>query len=542
MTGGAPTSAAPAAGVTGSRAGRSTVYAPHGVVATSQPLATGAALKVLHDGGTAVDAAVVAAAVLSVVEPHMTGPGGDLFAQVWSPSEGRLSGLDASGRAGERMTAERVRANGWTTAPTLGAGSVTVPGALSGWAALLERHGTLSLADALAPAIRIAEEGFPVTPVIARQWAAAAAKLSLDTGARATFLVDAYRAPRAGEWFRNPDLAASLSAIADGGIGVLYGGELGARIVDGVRALGGYLELGDFVRHRPDWVEPIGLDYKGVTLWEIPPAGQGIAALQMLGMAEGLDLKALGRNTAAYLHALVELKKLAFADVAGYVGDRDAMRATVGQLLDRGYLARRAAELDAGRAAELPEPGLLATTGDTVYLAAADRHGTMVSLINSVFEHFGSGVVVPGTGFALQNRGAGFDLADGHPNQVAPGKRPRHTIIPAFVTKDGAPWIAFGVMGGPMQPQGHVQVLLNLVEWGMDPQAAVDAARFRHLAGTQLAVETIDAATRAELEALGHEIVEWTATDFGGAQMVMKLDRGWAAASDPRKDGMAAGH
>jgi gamma-glutamyltranspeptidase/glutathione hydrolase len=274
----------------------------------------------------------------------------------------------------------------------------------------------------------------------------------------------------------------------------------------------------------------------------MPPAGQGLAALQMLGMARHFDLLAMGRNSASYLHTLVELKKLAFADVARCVADRDCMRAALPELLDPDYLAARAGTVRPRQAAEHVEPGPAAVASETVYLAAADRNGNMVSLINSIYEHFGSGVVVPGTGFALQNRGAGFVLTEGHPNRVAPGKRPLHTIIPAFVTKDGAPWMAFGVMGGPMQPQGHVQVLLNLLEFGMDPQGAVDAARFRHLAGRRLAVEKIAPETKTELEAMGHEIVDWTTVEFGGAQMAIRLERGWAAASDPRKDGMAAGH
>ncbi|MSR35292.1 MAG: gamma-glutamyltransferase [Gemmatimonadetes bacterium] len=523
-------------------AGRSTVYAPHGVLATSQPLATAAGLRVLQDGGNAVDAAVTAAAVLSVVEPHMTGMGGDLFALMWIQDRGRVVGLDASGRAGSLMTPERLRADGHAAVPASGAGSVTVPGALAGWSALLESHGTLSLAAALAPAIDLAEHGFPVTPVIARQWGAAAAKLAADAGARTTFLLDGERAPRAGEWFTNSDLARSLRSVADGGSAVLYGGALGRALADGVRALGGYLTTDDLAAYRADWVDPISIAYKGNTVWEIPPAGQGVAALQMLGMAERFDLAAMGWNSAAYLHTLVELKKLAFADVAAYVCDREAMEIPVAALLDAGYLADRAAELDPARAAERAEPGAPAVASETIYLAAADRQGNMVSFINSIYEHFGSGVVVPGTGFALQNRGAGFVLEEGHPNRVAPGKRPLHTIIPAFVTKDGAPWMAFGVMGGPMQPQGHVQVLLNLIEFGMDPQEAIDAARFRHLAGRRLAVERIDAETQARLEALGHELVDWTSTEFGGAQLVIKLERGWAAASDPRKDGMAAGH
>lgn len=523
-------------------AGRSTVYAPHGVVATSQPLATGAALDVLRHGGNAVDAAVTAAAVLGVVEPHMTGIGGDLFAILWVAEQGRLVGLDASGRAGSLMTAERIRAAGHTGVPATGAGSITVPGALAGWAALLDAYGTRPLAQALTPAIDLAMEGFPLTPVIARQWTAQSAKLSADEGARATYLVHGGRAPRAGEWFANPDLGDSLRAVAASGPGALYGGALGHAVVEGVRALGGWLTTQDLSGYAPDWVEPISLEYKGHTLWEIPPAGQGIAALQMLGMARACDLAGMGWNSADYLHTLIELKKLAFADLAAHVGDRDAMVAAPSALLDAGYLEGRAAQLDPERAAERAAPGAPHTAGETIFLAAADRYGNMVSLINSIYDHFGSGVVVPGTGFALQNRGAGFVLSEGHPNRVAPGKRPLHTIIPAFVTRAGAPWMAFGVMGGPMQPQGHVQVLLNLLEFGMDPQEAVDAARFRHLAGRRVAVEEIDAETRAGLEARGHEVVDWTTTEFGGAQMVIRLERGWAAASDPRKDGMAAGH
>lgn len=522
--------------------GRSTVYAPHGVVATSQPLATGAALHVLQQGGNAVDACVTAAAVLGVVEPHMTGMGGDLFALLWNADQRRLLGLDASGRAGSLMTPERIRTAGHAAIPTLGAASVTLPGSVAGWATLLESYGTLPLAAALGPAIALARDGFPVTPVIARQWAAAVPKLQADTGARTTFLLDGRHAPRAGEWFRNPDLAASLAAVAEEGAEAMYGGALGGAVVDGLRALGGWLTAADLAAYRPDWIEPISMDYKGVTLWELPPAGQGLAALQMLGMAKTFDLAGMGWNSAAYLHTLVELKKLAFADVAACVGDRDCMKARVGELLDPDYLSTRAAQVDARRAAERAEPGAAAVASETVYLAAADRHGNMVSFINSIYEHFGSGVVVPGTGFALQNRGAGFVLTEGHPNRVAPGKRPLHTIIPAFATKDDAPWMAFGVMGGPMQPQGHVQLLLNLIEFGMEPQAAVDAARFRHLSGRLLAVEGIDVDTAAELAARGHEIVDWTTTEFGGAQLAMRLERGWAAASDPRKDGMAAGH
>jgi gamma-glutamyltranspeptidase/glutathione hydrolase len=494
----------------------------------------------LEADGSAADAAVAAAAVLSVTEPHMTGIGGDVFALVWSASERRLVGLEASGRAGSNADADGLLASGARGVPATGARSVTVPGALSGWQALLERFGRMSLAEALAPAIRIAEEGFPVTPVIARDWAATADLLRADAGAASTYLPGG-RAPAAGEWFCNPDLARTLRAVASDGIGTLYGGEVGSRIVEGLTALGGWLTLQDLTRHRPRWVVPLAVSYKGYTLHELPPAGQGIAALQMLGMLEGLDVAAMGHNSAAYLHTLVEAKKLAYADLARHVGDPDHMRVAPAAMLDRAYLAERAAHIDARRAADRPEPGRFATHSETVYLAAADRDGNMVSFINSIAGYFGSGVVVPGTGFALQNRGSGFTLEATHPNRLAPGKRPFHTIIPAFVTRGGEPWLAFGVMGGPMQPQGHVQVLLNMIEFGMDVQQAIDAPRLRHLEGRSLAVERLDPTVAGGLQALGHEIVPAERTTFGGAQAVLRLPRGWAAGSDPRKDGMAAG-
>ena len=521
-------------------AGRSTVYAPRTAAATSHPLASGAALRVLEEGGNAFDAAVAAVAMLGVVEPHMTGVGGDMFALAWSAREERLVGLDGSGRSGALCTPERIAADGHTGVPATGAPAVTIPGALSAWAALLERHGTLDLADALAPAIRIAEEGFPVSPIIARQWRGEEAKLGADAGAAATYLVDG-RAPRAGEWFANPDLARTYRRIAAEGPGVLYGGALGREVAERVRALGGYLTLEDLAGQEVRWVEPLSVDYKGHTLWELPPAGQGLAALEMLKMLEGFDLAGMGHNSPAYLHHLVEAKKLAYADAARYVADADHMDAPPDGLLDPGYLAGRAARIDPARAADDPDPGALGTASETVYLATADQEGNMVSFICSIFGYFGSGVVVPGTGFALQNRGAGFTAEEGHPNRVGPAKRPFHTIIPAFVTKDAKPWMAYGVMGGPMQPQGHVQVLLNVLEFGMDPQEAIDAARFRHLSGHQVAVEKADPALAAGLQALGHEVVDWRRTDFGGAQMVVRLERGWAAASDPRKDGLAIG-
>jgi gamma-glutamyltranspeptidase/glutathione hydrolase len=418
---------------------------------------------------------------------------------------------------------------------------VTVPGAVAGWAALLEHHGTRSLADVLAPAIALAEEGFPLSPIIAGQWAALEELLEADPGAAATYLGADGHAPAAGAWFRNPDLAASLRSIAEHGPGALYGGELGRRLVEGLAAAGGYLTLDDLAAMEVEWVEPISTDYRGFTVWELPPAGQGVAALQMLELLEPFDLTALGHDSPAYLHHLIEAKKLAFADLA-HVADRDHMQVDARSLLEPAYVDARRALLDPERAAERQEPGPAHTTSETVFLVVADRDGRMVSFIHSIYEYFGSGVVVPGTGFALQNRGAGFTLEEGHPNRVAPGKRPFHTLIPGFVTRDGEPWMAFGVMGGSMQPQGHVQLLLNLIDFGMEPQQAVDAARFRHLGGLRVAVEGVTPEVRSGLEALGHEVVPWEDVAFGGAQLVIRLERGWAAASDARKDGLAIGH
>ena len=539
-----------------SMAGRSPVYAPHGVAATSQPLATEAALAVLQRGGNAVDAAVTAAAVLSVVEPMMTGIGGDMFALVWSAKEGRLVALNASGRAGSLMTREELLRRGRTHVVGRSAESITVPGALAGWKALLDRYGTITLAQALEPAIHYAEEGFPVTPVIAGDWAAASGVLARDEGALATFMVpdgERRRAPRAGEWFRNPDYARTLREIARWGPGLLYEGPLGKRIVEHVRAKGGFLTGEDLARNEPTWVTPVSVTFKGYRVWELPPNNQGIAALEMLRILEPYDLAKLGHNSAAYLHTLIEAKKLAYADLARYVGDPDHLTTPVSHLLSDAFIAERRSHIDPKKAMTETDPGPALTSSETVYLTVADSAGNMVSFINSLYDEFGSGVVVPGTGFALHDRGAGFTLEPGLPNTVAPGKRPFHTLIPAFVTKPAArpqpdgrgdePWMSFGVMGGAMQAQGHVQVLLNLLVFGMDIQQAIDAARFRHLDGTRVMMEwPIADSVRARLKALGHDVTTQSGASYGGGQAIIKLPKGWVAGSDPRKDGHAAGY
>ncbi|HWZ61324.1 MAG TPA: gamma-glutamyltransferase [Gemmatimonadaceae bacterium] len=532
-------------------AGRSAVYAPHGVIATSQPLASAAGLAVLERGGNAVDAAVTAAAVLGLVEPMMTGPGGDVFALVWSAKEHRLVGLNASGRAGSLMTRDEFVRRGRTAVPVDGAESITTPGAVAGWAALLGRYGTITLAEALAPAIRLAEEGFPVSPIISRDWAKSAARLARDSGASHTFLIDGTRAPTTGEWFRNPDYAASLRLIAAQGPAVLYGGTLGRRIVDRVHALGGFLTLEDMSRQRATWVEPMSVSFRGYRVWELPPNNQGVAVLEMLRILAPYDLTAMGYDSPAYLHLLVEAKKLAYADLARYVGEPDAMTVPATALLSDAFVGSRRAQIDTARAVERVEPGRAPLASETIYLTVADKDGNMVSFINSLYEEFGSGVVVPGTGFAMHDRGAGFTLEPGLPNTVGPGKRPFHTLIPAFVTRpsaDGArqePYLSFGLMGGSMQAQGHVQVLLDLLVFHMGLQQAVDAPRWRHFSGLSVGLEpAFSDSVRQALVAKGHRLVADSVLvgSFGGSQMIRRLPRGWEAASDPRKDGEAVGY
>jgi gamma-glutamyltranspeptidase/glutathione hydrolase len=527
-------------------AGRSTVYAPQGMVATSQPLASAAALEVLRTGGNAVDAAVAAAAVLGVTEPHMTGIGGDMFAIVWLAKEQKLVAINASGRAGSRMVRDSLVARGFRAGSQQGAMSVTVPGALAGWDLLLRTHGRRTLRDALAPAIAYARDGFPVTPIIAAQWAEQTDFLRRDSAAAATYLPGG-RAPRAGEWFSNPDLARTMQAIADSGVAHFYGGALGQRLVSHVERLGGFLTLDDLRANSPTWVTPMSVSFRGYRVWELPPNNQGIAALEMLRILEPYDLAAMGHNSARYLLHLIEAKKLAYADLDRFVGDADHLDVPAESLLDDAFIAARRARLVPTRAMERVNPGTVRTRSETVYLATADAEGNMVSFINSIYDYFGSGVVVPGTGFALHNRGAGFTLTPGLPNTVAPGKRPFHTLIPGFVTRSvngrEEPYMSFGLMGGGVQAQGHVQFLLNHFVFGMDLQAAIDAPRFRHYDGLRVALEApISDVVRARLRAMGHRLIEQPPIAFGGAQAIVKLPRGYAAGSDPRKDGMAVGH
>jgi gamma-glutamyltranspeptidase/glutathione hydrolase len=450
------------------------------------------------------------------------------------------------------MTREELLRRGRTRMPTRGIETVTVPGALAGWDELLKKYGTITLAQAIAPAIRYAQEGYPVTPIIADDWKAEETVLARDSAAKATFMPSGH-APVAGEWFRNPDYARTLREIAAGGAAVLYGGPLGQRIVAHSQKLGGFLTIDDLRANKPTWVTPISVTFKGYRVWELPPNNQGVAALEMLKILEPYDLKGMGHNSAAYLHHVIEAKKLAYADLARYVGDADHLVMPVDRMLSDPFIAERRSHLDDSRAQGRVEPGPALTSSETIYLTAADSAGNMVSFINSLFDAFGSGVVVPGTGFALHDRGAGFTMETGLPNTVAPGKRPFHTLIPAFVSRPGStptadgsadtPWMSFGLMGGAMQAQGHAQLLLNLLVFGMDIQRAIDAARFRHLTGMDVAIESaVGDSVRAALGRMGHVVTEGRRTQMGGSQAIIRLPHGYAAGSDPRKDGMAVGY
>jgi gamma-glutamyltranspeptidase/glutathione hydrolase len=531
------------------------VYAPNEVVVTSQPLASQAGLEVLRKGGNAVDAAVTAAAVLSVIEPYMTGIGGDMFAILWSAQEQSLIGVNGSGRSGSRMTTDAERSE-------VGVRSVTIPGALSGWAALLETYGTITLAEALAPAIELAEEGFPVSDVTASEWAVFSDVLRYNPTARATFLIDGERAPEAGEWFSNPAYAETLRMIAREGPHVLYGGELGQRIAAELQQYGGgYLTLEDFRDHRAEWVEPLSVPFGEYRLWELPPNGQGIAALEMLRILEAYDLAAMGHNSATYLHHLIEAKKLAFADLETFVGDPEFMTVSPEQLLADDFIEQRRSLIQRGRALTQAQPDSSLTTTETTYFAVADRAGNMISFINSLADGFGSGVVVTDTGFALQNRAIGFAETPDRANSPGPRRLPFHTIIPGFVTKAGddgtqQPWLAFGIVGGDQQPQAQVQVLLNMLVFGMDVQEALDAPRFRHWRGNTVSFETaIPSTVVDQLASMGHapqnslaEMTEIISLGqnrgllFGGGQGILRVQRGYTAGSDSRRDGLAAAH
>ena len=525
---------------------RSEVMSTRGMVATSQPLAAQAGVSMLRQGGNAVDAAIATAAALNVVEPMSTGLGGDAFALVYLSSSRELKALNASGRAPYAASRETFQSLGYQKMPETGIHTVTIPGALDGWCSLLEEYGTMSLAQVLAPAIGLAERGFPVTEIIGHLWKKNSAKLQSNASAARTYLIDG-RAPEQGEVVTQPDLAKTFRKIIEGGRDVFYRGEIAEAIVTCSRENGGLITMPDLDDHTSTWVTPISTNYRGYDIYECPPNGQGLVALLALNILESYDLPSLGHNSSEYMHLLIETVKLAFADASRYVADPDFVDIPLEQLLSKSYAERRRQLIDMNKAGQEVAAGVPDTDGDTVYLAVTDKEGNSVSFINSLYQGFGSGIVVEGTGICLQNRGSLFSLEPGHPNCIAPHKRPYNTIIPAMVFKDGNLFLTFGVMGGFMQPQGHVQILLNIIDFRMGVQTALDAPRFRYVPGKECTFEPgISPGVIQELAGRGHHIAESDdpyCQEFGGGQIIMvhPATKSLVAGSDPRKDGCAIG-
>lgn len=506
------------------------------LVATSQPLAAQAGLRMLAAGGNAVDAALAAAIALTVVEPTSNGLGSDAFAMVWDGR--RLHGINGSGRSPRAWTLARFA--GRAQMPRLGWDAVTVPGAVDLWQTLHRRLGRLPFADLFVPAIAYAQNGFAVSPLTAARWAAAADTYA-DFDEFRRVLLPGGRAPRPGQWFASPDQARTLAAIAEGGADAFYRGAIARRIAAAARADGGLMDEADLAGHQSDWVDPLCIDYRGWTIHELPPNGQGLAALVALGVLRHLDLAALAPDGADSLHLQIEAMKIGFAVAHGQVADPRAMPTRAEAWIDDAFLAARAKAIRMDRAG-VPDLQHWVDHG-TVYLTAADNEGMMVSMIQSNFTGFGSGIVVPGSGISMQNRGFGFSTRPGHPNAVAGGKRPYHTIIPGFITRGGQPVASLGVMGGHMQPQGHVQMVVRLADHGYNPQTAIDAPRWQVGEDGGVFLEAgFDPRLKESLAARGHRIRDaqpiW---GYGGAQMVWRLERGYLGASDPRKDGQAVG-
>jgi gamma-glutamyltranspeptidase/glutathione hydrolase len=537
---------------------RSEVIATHGMAATSHPLVSQIALDVLKRGGTAVDAAIAANAAIGLMEPTGNGVGGDLFAIVWDAKTKKLHGLNASGRSPKSLTLGKLKSElaklEMKSIPPRGPLPVSVPGTVDGWFELHGRFGRIPMKELLQPAIDYARNGFPVTEVIAEGWARNAQLLKQYPNFSETFMPNG-RAPAKGEVFRNPLLANTLAAIAEGGRDAFYKGDIAQRIEKYLRANGGYLTADDLASHASEWVEPASTNYRGYDVWELPPNTQGIAALQMLNILEAYDLKSMGYGSAEYLHLFVEAKKLAFEDRARYYADPAFAKIPLQALLSKEYAARQRTLITPKAAREhAPDPKAL-EQGDTIYMTVADTAGNMVSLIQSNYRGMGSGMTPDGCGFILQDRGELFSLTPGHANVYAPGKRPFHTIIPAFVTKDGKPWLSFGVMGGAMQPQGHVQIVVNLIDFGMNLQEAGDVPRVRHdgsseptgermTDGGEIVLEQGHSADVVKaLEARGHKVKVANDGDFGGYQAILRnADGVYFGASESRKDGAAQGY
>ncbi|MGH7726001.1 MAG: gamma-glutamyltransferase [Candidatus Eiseniibacteriota bacterium] len=537
---------------------RSTVYGTHGMVCGAQPLAVAAGVEILRKGGSAVDAAIAVNACLGLMEPTANGLGGDLFAIVWDPNAKKLAGLNACGRSPLGLKADQIppeKKDG--TIPLYSPYAWSVPGCADGWFELHAKYGKLSMAEILAPAVRYAEEGFPLSPVIANDWNRSLTRFADKPGFAQVFMPGG-RAPKAGEVFKNPALAKTLRELAKGGRDAYYKGPIAQSIVAFSKKQGGFFEMEDFAKHESEWVDPVSTSYRGYDVWELPPPGQGIAALQLLNLLELYDLKTMGRESADFWHVMTEAKKVAFADRARYYADPDFAKVPVGELISKPYAAERAKGIDMSKAALTDQAGepVALNRRETTYLCTADANGMMVSLIQSNYTGFGSGYVVPDLGFGIQNRGNLFDLKPGRPNSYAPGKRPFHTIIPAFMTKGGAPLMAFGLMGGDMQPQGHAQIVVNLVDFGMNLQEAGDVIRFHHTGSSEptgtvmtdggvLHIEDgLPESVLAELRRRGHTIKPEAVGQYGGYQAIWRdpVTGVYAGATERRKDGCAAGY
>jgi gamma-glutamyltranspeptidase/glutathione hydrolase len=528
---------------------RSVVRARHGMVASSQPLASQTGLDILKRGGNAADAAIAMAAVLNVTEPNMTGIGGDAFVMIYSSKTKKLEALNASGRAPRALNLKHFASRGDKGMPTSGMETITVPGAFDGWVTLLEKHGTMKLAELLAPAIEYAENGFPLMEKTVADWVTEVEKLKRDPAAASTYLVDG-AAPKPGDIFVQKNLARTLRTLAKGGREAFYRGEIARAIVDYCQKHGGFLSMDDFAAHTSTWVEPISTTYRGYTLYELPPNNQGLTALLLLNILEGIDLKSMSGDPERYYHTLIEATKIAFADRNRYIADPAFSKVPVKELLSKDYATKRRGLIDPQKAIDPPAYGDVRMGSDTTYFTVVDKDRNAVSFINSIFNSFGSGIVAGNTGIMLHNRGTGFSLDSDHPNRLEPGKRPFHTLIPAMAFKDGRLLMSYGVMGGDIQAQGHVQVLVNLVDRGLNLQQAIDAPRFRYISGRGVMME--DGLTAAVIDALiarGHlrvmppPGVQHRALMGGGqAIMIDPVTGALLGASDPRKDGLAIGY
>ena len=536
---------------------RSEVIAQNGMVATSQPLATQAALDILKKGGSAVDAAIAANAMLGLVEPHACGIGGDVFAIIWDAETKKLYGLNGSGRAPASLNMEYFASQDMEYVPFLGPLPVSVPGCVDGWFEMHEKFGKLKMSEILQPSIDYGRKGFPVSEVIAWQMNNQWERRKDLPGFKETYMPNGKSTPKKGEVFKNPDLAATYEKIAQGGKKAFYQEDIARTIDKYMKENGGFLSFEDMKNHTSDWIEPVSTNYRGYDVWELPPNGQGIAALQMLNILEGYDLQDMGFGSVDYLHVLTEAKKLAYEDRAKYYADPAFNEIPVEQLISKKYAASRRELIDMNKAARTyPAGDLEIERGNTTYLTVADKDGNMVSLIQSIYAEFASGMVPDGLGFVLQNRGQMFNVQDpNHFNSLVPGKRPFHTIIPAFITKDGEPFLSFGLMGGAVQPQGHAQVVVNIIDFGMGVQEAGDAPRMRHVGSSQptgsqmtrggsLNLESgFDYKTIRGLEERGHRI-EFGVGIYGGYQAIRydPVNKVYYGASESRKDGQAAGY